>query len=44
MEEVIVPASVLDVVDRKLAHEQYDDFVDIHRPMLSISEFMKRTT
>ena len=42
MEEAIVSASVLEIKDLKVAHEQYDDFVDIHRPVLSISEFKEK--
>ena len=42
MEEDIESASVLEIKDLKVAHEQYDDFVDIHRPVLSISEFKEQ--
>ena len=42
MEEAIVSASVLEIKDLKVAHEQYDDFVDIHRPVLSIAEFKEK--
>ena len=42
MEEAIVSVSVLEIKDLKVAHEQYDDFVDIHRPVLSIAEFKEK--
>ena len=38
----VVPTSVLAVVDLKLAHDRYDDFADIHRPMLSIADFKEQ--
>jgi hypothetical protein len=44
MEEAIVSASVLEIKDLKVAHEQYDDFVDIYRPVLSIAEFKENVT
>ena len=42
MEGSIVSTNVLDIVDLQLAHDQYDNFVDIHRPILSISEFKEQ--
>ena len=42
MDLSIVKCSVLDVVNLKQAHEQYDDFVDIHVPLLTLSEFIMR--
>lgn len=38
----IVPTSVLAVVDLQLAHDRYDDFADIHRPMLSLADFKEQ--
>ena len=35
---IIIPSS-LEVSNLQYAHEQYDDFVDIHHPMLNIPEF-----
>ena len=42
MEGAILSTNVLDIVDLQLAHDQYDNFVDIHRPILSISEFKEQ--
>ena len=42
MEGTVVRVSVLDVVDMNVAHDQYNSFVDIHRPLLSIAEFKER--
>ena len=41
MENAIVPSS-LEVSNTKYAEEQYGDFVDVHGPILTISEFQKR--
>lgn len=41
MQNAIVPSS-LDVSNTKYAEEQYGDFVDVHGPILTISEFQKR--
>ena len=42
MEGTVVRVSALDVVDLNVAHDQYDSFADIHRPVLSIAEFKER--
>ena len=42
MEGAIVPTTLLEIQDMKLAKDQYADFVDIHRPILSIAEFKER--
>ena len=41
-EGAVVPTSVLAVVDLQLAHDRYDDFADIHRPMLSLADFKEQ--
>ena len=42
MEGAIVPTTLLEIQDMKLAQDQYADFVDIHRPILSIAEFKEQ--
>ena len=41
MEKALIPSS-LEVTNTKYAEEQYGDFVDVHGPILTISEFQKR--
>ena len=38
-QESIVTTSLLEIQNLQYAHEQYDDFVDIHGPLLNVSEF-----
>ena len=42
MDSSIVKRSALDVGNLKQAHEQYDDFVDVYGPVLTLSEFVTR--
>ena len=42
MDGAMMPSVMLDVQDMKLAQDQYADFVDIHRPILSIAEFKEQ--
>ena len=42
MDTSIVKRSALDVGNLKQAHEQYDDFVDIYGPVLTLSKFVTR--
>ena len=42
MDGAMMPSVMLDVQDLKLAQDQYADFVDIHRPILSIAEFKEQ--
>ena len=42
MSELTVPSSSLELVDIQQAHNKYDDFVDVCRPILSIAQFQKQ--
>ena len=42
MDGAMMPSVMLDVQDLKLAQDQYADFVDIHRPLLSIAQFKEQ--
>ena len=42
MENSVVASSSLEITNMTYAQEQYGDFVDIHQPLLTISEFQKR--
>lgn len=42
MQSAIVPATTLQVTNMKYAEEQYGEFVDVHGPVLTISEFQQR--
>ena len=42
MDSSIVKSLALVAVNLKQAHEQYDDFVDIHVPLLTLSDFIIR--
>ena len=42
MDSSIVKRSALDVGNLKQAHNQYDDFVDVYGPVLTLSEFVIR--
>ena len=41
-QQLIVTTSTLKIQNLQYAHEQYDDFVDIHGPLLNVSEFKTR--
>ena len=41
-QQSIVTTSTLEIQNLQYAHEQYDDFVDIHGPLLTVSEFKTR--
>ena len=38
-QQSIVTTNTLEIQNLQYAHEQYDDFVDIHGPLLNVSEF-----
>ena len=42
MESAILPAASLVMSNMKYAEEQYGEFVDIHGPVLTLSEFQQR--
>ena len=43
MEEgAIISTSILEMKDLQLAHDQYDDFVDVCGPLLTVAEFKTR--
>ena len=42
MENSVVTSSSLEITNMTYAQEQYGNFVDIHQPLLTISEFQKR--
>ena len=41
-QQSIVTTNTLEIQNLQYAHEQYDDFVDIHGPLLNVSEFKTR--
>ena len=41
-ENAIVPLSTLEIKSLQYAHEQYDEFVDISCPLLTMPEFKTR--
>ena len=42
MDNSVVPSSSLEITNITYAQEQYGNFVDIHQPLFTISEFQKR--